>query len=144
MMYLKAVVLMLESWGITSKIRHFAISSTALDQSRSRVYGISFCPLCNGRSNFLGTKFTIYDAQPPNTGAKVTKCHSTRIVNMKQVSPRVPAGNYPVAHISYELNVLGSRYERICSKVSFSKKKSIRDLGCSFFALLCKYMTWID
>ncbi|XP_030506725.2 tubby-like F-box protein 3 [Cannabis sativa] len=64
------------------------------------------------RSNFLGTKFTIYDAQPPSSGAKVTKSRSTRLVNMKQVSPRVPAGNYPVAHISYELNVLGSRGPR--------------------------------
>ncbi|KAL6214810.1 hypothetical protein ACLB2K_014242 [Fragaria x ananassa] len=64
------------------------------------------------RSNFLGTKFTIYDAQSTNTGAKVTKCHSTRLVNMKQVSPRVPTGNYPVAHIAYELNVLGSRGPR--------------------------------
>ncbi|OAY61758.1 tubby-like F-box protein 3 isoform X2 [Manihot esculenta] len=64
------------------------------------------------RSNFLGTKFTIYDAQPPISGAKVAKCRSTRIVNMKQVSPTVPAGNYPVAHISYELNVLGSRGPR--------------------------------
>lgn len=64
------------------------------------------------RSNFLGTKFTIYDAQPPNAGAKVTKSRSTRLVGLKQVSPRVPAGNYPVAHISYELNVLGSRGPR--------------------------------
>ncbi|OMP06623.1 hypothetical protein COLO4_08022 [Corchorus olitorius] len=64
------------------------------------------------RSNFLGTKFTIYDAQPPNGGAKVTKSRSTRLINMKQVSPRVPAGNYSVAHISYELNVLGSRGPR--------------------------------
>ncbi|OMO77858.1 hypothetical protein CCACVL1_14766 [Corchorus capsularis] len=64
------------------------------------------------RSNFLGTKFTIYDAQPPNGGAKVTKSRSTRLINVKQVSPRVPAGNYPVAHISYELNVLGSRGPR--------------------------------
>ncbi|EOX94944.1 Tubby like protein 3 isoform 2 [Theobroma cacao] len=61
------------------------------------------------RSNFLGTKFTVYDAQPPNAGVKVTKRRSTRLINMKQVSPRVPAGNYAVAHISYELNVLGSR-----------------------------------
>ncbi|XP_015891665.1 tubby-like F-box protein 3 isoform X1 [Ziziphus jujuba] len=60
------------------------------------------------RSNFLGTKFTVYDAQPPNAGARVTKCRSTRLVNMKQVSPRFPAGNYPVSHIAYELNVLGS------------------------------------
>ncbi|KAJ4727597.1 Tubby-like F-box protein [Melia azedarach] len=64
------------------------------------------------RSNFLGTKFTIYDGQPPNAGARVTKCRSTRLINMKQVSPRVPSGNYPVAHISYELNVLGSRGPR--------------------------------
>ncbi|GMJ09161.1 tubby like protein 3 [Hibiscus trionum] len=64
------------------------------------------------RSNFLRTKFTVYDAQPPNAGAKVTKSSSTRLINMKQVSPRVPAGNYPVAHISYELNVLGSRGPR--------------------------------
>ncbi|KAK6239303.1 hypothetical protein QUC31_004772 [Theobroma cacao] len=64
------------------------------------------------RSNFLGTKFTVYDAQPPNAGVKVTKSRSTRLINMKQVSPRVPAGNYAVAHISYELNVLGSRGPR--------------------------------
>ncbi|WCJ21415.1 Tubby-like F-box protein 3 [Euphorbia peplus] len=64
------------------------------------------------RSNFLGTKFTIYDAQPSITGAKVAKSRSSRIINMKQVSPRVPAGNYPVAHVAYELNVLGSRGPR--------------------------------
>ncbi|GAV63403.1 F-box domain-containing protein/Tub domain-containing protein [Cephalotus follicularis] len=64
------------------------------------------------RSNFLGTKFTIFDGQPPHTGAKMTKSRSSRLVNLKQVSPRVPSGNYPVAHISYELNVLGSRGPR--------------------------------
>ncbi|KAE9591408.1 hypothetical protein Lal_00038985 [Lupinus albus] len=64
------------------------------------------------RSNFLGTKFTIYDAQPPHAGAKIPKSHSTRLVNLKQVSPRVPTGHYSVAHISYELNVLGSRGPR--------------------------------
>lgn len=88
----------------------FDVTTHVLDPSRLE-FIISFSLYC--RSNFLGTKFTIYDAQPPNTGtgAKVTKCRSTRLVNMKQVSPRVPAGNYPVAHISYELNVLGSRYK---------------------------------
>lgn len=63
------------------------------------------------RSNFLGTKFTVYDAQP-HAGAIVSKGRSTRIVGSKQVAPRVPAGNYPVAHIAYELNVLGSRGPR--------------------------------
>lgn len=42
----------------------------------------------------------------------MTKSRSSRLVNVKQVSPRVPSGNYPVAHISYELNVLGSRGPR--------------------------------
>ncbi|XP_057509303.1 tubby-like F-box protein 3 [Actinidia eriantha] len=64
------------------------------------------------RSNFLGTKFTVYDAQPPNAEAKVTKCRSTRLIGLKQVSPKFPPGNYPVAHVSYELNVLGSRGPR--------------------------------
>ncbi|MBA0736478.1 hypothetical protein Gogos_010029 [Gossypium gossypioides] len=64
------------------------------------------------RSNFLGTKFAIYDSQSPNVGAKVTKSCSTRLMNAKQISPRVSTGNYPVAHISYELNVLGSRGPR--------------------------------
>ncbi|KAA0049438.1 tubby-like F-box protein 3 [Cucumis melo var. makuwa] len=64
------------------------------------------------RSNFLGTKFTIFDGQPPHAGAKISKSRSSRLVGLKQVSPKVPAGNYPVAHISYELNVLGSRGPR--------------------------------
>ncbi|OMO98392.1 hypothetical protein COLO4_13932 [Corchorus olitorius] len=63
------------------------------------------------RSNFLGTKFTVFDGQPPHAGAKMAKSRSSRLSNLK-VSPRVPFGNYPVAHISYELNMLGSRGPR--------------------------------
>ncbi|MQM19245.1 hypothetical protein Taro_052246 [Colocasia esculenta] len=63
------------------------------------------------RSNFLGTKFVAYDAMPPHAGAMTAKSRSARL-GSKQVSPRVPAGNYPVAHIAYELNVLGSRGPR--------------------------------
>uniref|UniRef100_A0ACD5YY33 Uncharacterized protein n=1 Tax=Avena sativa TaxID=4498 RepID=A0ACD5YY33_AVESA len=50
------------------------------------------------RSNFLRTKFTVYDVHPPHAGAVASK--------------RWPAGNYPVSHIYYELNVLGSRGPR--------------------------------
>ncbi|KAK8960543.1 Tubby-like F-box protein 6 [Platanthera guangdongensis] len=64
------------------------------------------------RSNFLGTKFTVYDSQPPHCGAVASKSHFNRLVGSKQVSPRIPAGNYSVAHIAYELNVLGSRGPR--------------------------------
>lgn len=61
------------------------------------------------RSNFLGTKFVVFDALPPHSGAKMAKSWSTRMVGSKQISPKLPAGNYTVAHLSYELNVLGAR-----------------------------------
>ncbi|KAH9289652.1 hypothetical protein KI387_033769 [Taxus chinensis] len=64
------------------------------------------------RSNFLGTKFTIYDSQPPHSGAVASTSRAGRRVGSKQVSPRVPAGSYNVAHITYELNVLGTRGPR--------------------------------
>lgn len=70
-----------------------------------------FCPLvlpCN-RSNFLATKFSVYDALPLPTGAKMTRSRSTRLIGSRQVLPCVPSGSYPVAHISFELNVSGSR-----------------------------------
>ncbi|KAJ6814471.1 putative tubby-like F-box protein 8 [Iris pallida] len=70
------------------------------------------------RSNFLGTKFTVYDAQPPHAGAMVTRSRSTCMVDSKQISPKVPAGNYPVAHISFELNVLGSREKELIGEVN--------------------------
>lgn len=64
------------------------------------------------RSNFLGTKFTVYDALPPNNEVKVAKSLSTRLLGIKQVSPTMPVGNYSIARISYDLNVLGSRGPR--------------------------------
>ncbi|CAN4112821.1 unnamed protein product [Withania somnifera] len=64
------------------------------------------------RSNFLGTKFTAYDSILPYAGAKLVKSRSTRLVGSKQMNPRVPVGNYEVAHIAYELNVLGARGPR--------------------------------
>ncbi|XP_010545048.1 PREDICTED: tubby-like F-box protein 3 isoform X2 [Tarenaya hassleriana] len=64
------------------------------------------------RSNFLGTKFTVYDAQPTNHRARVTRSRSSRLLNSKQVSPKIPTGSHQVAHVSYELNVLGSRGPR--------------------------------
>ncbi|XP_022879781.1 tubby-like F-box protein 5 isoform X2 [Olea europaea var. sylvestris] len=64
------------------------------------------------RSNFLGTKFTIYDCEPPNDAAVHHNSRSSRRFNTRQVSPRLPAYNYSVATISYELNVLRTRGPR--------------------------------
>ncbi|XP_008784902.1 tubby-like F-box protein 5 isoform X2 [Phoenix dactylifera] len=64
------------------------------------------------RSNFLGTKFTVYDSQPPSDAAVSSSNRSSRRIHSKQVSPRVPAGNYSIATISYEFNVLRTRGPR--------------------------------
>ncbi|KAL3504482.1 hypothetical protein ACH5RR_034323 [Cinchona calisaya] len=65
------------------------------------------------RSNFLGTKFIIYDTQPPYNSAQVAPPGRTsRRFYSKKVSPKVPAGNYNIAQILYELNVLGTRGPR--------------------------------
>ncbi|KAJ0024344.1 hypothetical protein Pint_08977 [Pistacia integerrima] len=64
------------------------------------------------RSNFLGTKFTIYDSQPPCDPAIQSNCKLQRKIFPKQVTPNVPASNYSVATISYELNVLRTRGPR--------------------------------
>ncbi|RRT72459.1 hypothetical protein BHE74_00035389, partial [Ensete ventricosum] len=85
----------------------YLISLDADDMSRTSATYIGKL-----RSNFLGTKFTIYDAQPPHAGAMISRSHSTRGGGSEQISPKVLAGNYPVAHIAYELNVSGSRGPR--------------------------------
>ncbi|KAG2627249.1 tubby-like F-box protein 8 [Panicum virgatum] len=65
------------------------------------------------RSNFVGTKFMIYDTQPPYNGAIVPHAGRTsRRFNSKKVSPKVPTGSYNIAQVTYELNVLGTRGPR--------------------------------
>ncbi|KAK6258329.1 hypothetical protein SCA6_012803 [Theobroma cacao] len=63
-------------------------------------------------SNFLGTKFTIYDSQPPCDSIIPSTTRSSRRFHSKQVSPRLPACNYSIGTITYELNVLRTRGPR--------------------------------
>ncbi|CAJ2646415.1 tubby-like F-box protein 5-like [Trifolium pratense] len=86
----------------------FIISLVADDFSRS-----SNTYVGKLRSNFLGTKFTIYDSQPPHgAGIPPKSTRSSRRFHSRQVSPRVPACNYIVSTITYELNVLRTRGPR--------------------------------
>ncbi|KAI3695266.1 hypothetical protein L1987_78261 [Smallanthus sonchifolius] len=66
----------------------------------------------NLRSDFLGTKFTIYDSQPPHNGAKPSGSRSGRRFTSKQISPQVPAGNFEIGEVSYKFNLLKSRGPR--------------------------------
>ncbi|KAE8690492.1 Tubby-like F-box protein 11 [Hibiscus syriacus] len=61
---------------------------------------------------YLWTKFSVMDGQSLHVVSKMTKSRSSRLANSKQVSARVPFRNYPTVHISYELNMLGSRGPR--------------------------------
>ncbi|KAJ6405475.1 hypothetical protein OIU84_013440 [Salix udensis] len=61
---------------------------------------------------FLGTKFIIYDTQPPYNNAQLAPPGRSRRFNSKKVSPKVPTGSYNVAQVTYELNVLGTRGPR--------------------------------
>lgn len=63
-------------------------------------------------SDFLGTNFTIYDSQPPHSGAKPASRRSSRRFASKQISPQVPAGNFEVGQVSYRFNLLKSRGPR--------------------------------
>lgn len=54
----------------------------------------------------------MYDSQPPQDATVKLSSRSSRRFHSKQVSPRVPAYNYSIATISYELSVLRTRGPR--------------------------------
>ncbi|XP_076939466.1 tubby-like F-box protein 5 [Bidens hawaiensis] len=87
----------------------FALSLVADDFSRT-----SSTYVGKLRSNFLGTKFTIYDSEPPTdaTSLHINNNRSSQRFHKKQVSVRTPVCNYSIATISYELNVLRTRGPR--------------------------------
>ncbi|KAH7446223.1 hypothetical protein KP509_01G045700 [Ceratopteris richardii] len=65
------------------------------------------------RSNFLGTKFTIYESNPCHGGAVASIGRSSKRVGPKQShNLQAPTGICDIAHISYELNMLGTRGPR--------------------------------
>ncbi|XP_038885535.1 tubby-like F-box protein 8 [Benincasa hispida] len=83
------------------------------------------------RSNFLGTKFIIYDTQPPYNNNQIPTLGRSRRFYSKKVSPKVPAGSYSIAQIAYELNVLGTRGPRRMNCTMYSIPTSSLEPGCS-------------
>lgn len=85
------------------------------------------------RSNFLGTKFIIYDTQPPHTSAHICPpgIGKTSRRFSKKVSPKVPSGSYNIAQVTYELNVLGTRGPRKMHCIMHSIPNSALDAGGS-------------
>lgn len=85
----------------------FIISFLADDFSRaSNTY------LGKLRSNFLGTKFIVYDNQPSHKDNVQPNNNSSRKYHYKHASLKVPSCKNKVATIAYELNVLRTRGPR--------------------------------
>ncbi|KAF8413735.1 hypothetical protein HHK36_001728 [Tetracentron sinense] len=63
-------------------------------------------------SDFLGHNFTIYDSQPPYSGTKPSNSRASRRFASKQISPKVPAGNFETGRISYKLKFIKSKDPR--------------------------------
>ncbi|XP_020246266.1 tubby-like F-box protein 14, partial [Asparagus officinalis] len=82
------------------------------------------------RSNFLGTKFIMYDTQPPyNAGTPSQPGKTSRRFYSKKVSPKPASGSYNIAQITYELNVLGTRGPRRMNCTMYSIPASSLDAG---------------
>lgn len=64
------------------------------------------------RSNFLGTKFIVFDNQPSHKDNVQPNNNSSRKYHYKHASLNVPACKNKVATIAYELNVLRTRGPR--------------------------------
>ncbi|KAJ8479657.1 hypothetical protein OPV22_023384 [Ensete ventricosum] len=64
------------------------------------------------RSDFLGTKFKIYDSRPPPGGAKTPTSRPSRRFASNQISPQVPAGNFMISRVSYKFNLFKTRGPR--------------------------------
>jgi len=82
---------------------------------------------CTFRSNLLGTKFAIYDTQPPCNVAQTGK--TSRRFYSRKVSPKVSCSTYNIAQVSYELNVLGTRGPRRMNCVMHSIPASSLEAG---------------
>lgn len=64
------------------------------------------------RSNFIGTKFTMFDSQSSCELPTQPASRTHRRFHCRQVSPKLPACNYSIGTITYELNVLRTRGPR--------------------------------
>ncbi|RWR89229.1 tubby-like F-box protein 1 [Cinnamomum micranthum f. kanehirae] len=79
-------------------------------------------------SDFLGTKFAIYDSQPPFNGAKPSNRRTSRRFGRKQVCPRATGGGtFEIGQVSYKFNLLKSKGPRrmSCTVQCPSSRESI-------------------
>uniref|UniRef100_A0ACD5YCI3 Uncharacterized protein n=1 Tax=Avena sativa TaxID=4498 RepID=A0ACD5YCI3_AVESA len=82
------------------------------------------------RSNFLGSKYIIYDTQPPyNARTLCLQERRSRGFFSRKVSSKVKTGSYSIAQVKYEKNVLGLRGPRQMQCTMHSIPTSALDPG---------------
>ncbi|KAL6215871.1 hypothetical protein ACLB2K_015297 [Fragaria x ananassa] len=86
------------------------LTARKLRRATSTEFVISFA--ADDFSRASSSYFNIYDSQHPHGSAIQTTQKSHKKMNSKHVVPRVPAGSYNVATVSYELNILRTRGPR--------------------------------
>ncbi|XP_020598105.1 tubby-like F-box protein 14 [Phalaenopsis equestris] len=95
------------------RVRHATCTEYIISMDAENISRSSNAYIGKLRSNFLGTKFLVYDVQPPYNGASLgPRGRTSRRFYSKKVSPKVPTGSYKIAQVAYELNVLGTRGPR--------------------------------
>uniref|UniRef100_A0A0E0IYI7 Tubby-like F-box protein n=1 Tax=Oryza nivara TaxID=4536 RepID=A0A0E0IYI7_ORYNI len=85
----------------------YVISMNANNLSRSTNTNIGKL-----RSNFLGTKFVIYDTHTPYNATSDSQSGKTSRRFSNKGTAKHPCSTYSIANISYELNVFGTRGPR--------------------------------
>lgn len=94
------------------RVRHGAHIEYVISLDADNISQGSSAYLGKLRSDFLGTKFTMFDTRAPHTNAKSSgirkSCHFTN----NQISPQLSIGNFEIGHISYKFNLLKSRGPR--------------------------------
>ncbi|KAM3405347.1 hypothetical protein ACQJBY_008054 [Aegilops geniculata] len=94
------------------RFRHGAHTEYIISYDSDDLYPGSNSGVGKLRSDFLGTKFVMYDNQKPYDGAKSLKSRSSRRFASKQISPHVSGDNLEVGQVSYRFNFLKSRGPR--------------------------------
>ncbi|KAH7387672.1 hypothetical protein KP509_16G035900 [Ceratopteris richardii] len=83
------------------------------------------------RSNFMGTKFKVYDVHAPYAGHMIPSSRAfKRLISNRQVCPKAPLVVHEVVYVVYQLNVFGSRGPRRMLCTLHSIPASMMEVGC--------------
>ncbi|XP_065029550.1 tubby-like F-box protein 14 [Musa acuminata AAA Group] len=112
------------------KIRRATCTEYIISMDRDNITRSSNTYIGKVRSNFIETKFEIYDTQPPCNGAASSQLGKiSQRPYLRKFSSKVPTGNFKIAQVTYEINVRRSRSPRRMHCVMHSIPASALDAG---------------